>query len=171
MLNRRHSQETIISAFHTAKKYGLKTLAFTMIGFPGEEIKSIQKTYHLLKKSRPDIVQTTIFYPLKRTKLYDMMVQEGLFDPNAEMPDDYYTTNNIELIKYQFLLSNYYLPSFFLNIFLFVRNRKYINRIFLYFINIIKDYRMGGLSLVFYKLTKSVIRKIRSLISFIKQLL
>ncbi len=37
LLNRHHSQETIISAFRTAKKYGLTTHAFTMIGFPGED--------------------------------------------------------------------------------------------------------------------------------------
>ena len=164
LLNRHHSQETIIAAFKTAQKYGLKTTAFTMIGFPGQDYRSIHKTYYILKKAKPDLVQTTIFYPLKRTKLYDMMVQEGLFDPNTEMPIGYYGTNDIELIKYQFLLQYYYLPRFFLNLFLFVRNRNLSNRLFNYFLEIVRKYRIGGISLIVDFFSRILKRKITKLI-------
>jgi radical SAM superfamily enzyme YgiQ (UPF0313 family) len=115
LLNRRHSQETVISAFQTAKKYGISTHAFTMIGFPGETEDSILETYELLKKAQPDTVQTTIFYPLKGTKLLEEVVNKELFDPNTPMPNNYYDVSHLnfpeskkrELLRYQYLLSFY----------------------------------------------------------------
>jgi radical SAM superfamily enzyme YgiQ (UPF0313 family) len=115
LLNRRHSQKTVISAFQTAKKYGISTHAFTMIGFPGETKDSIMETYELLKKAQPDTVQTTIFYPLKGTKLLEEVVNKELFDPNTPMPNNYYDVSHLnfpankqrELLRYQNLLSFY----------------------------------------------------------------
>jgi radical SAM superfamily enzyme YgiQ (UPF0313 family) len=115
LLNRRHSQKTVISAFQTAKKYGISTHAFTMIGFPGETKDSILETYELLKKAQPDTVQTTIFYPLKGTKLLEEVVNRELFDPNTPMPNNYYDVSHLnfteskkrELLRDQYLLSFY----------------------------------------------------------------
>lgn len=115
LLNRHHSQETIISAFQIAKKYGLATHAFTMIGFPGETRQSIKETYKLLRQTQPDTVQTTIFYPLKRTKLFEKVVNEGLFNPKTPMSKGYYgeTSLNLpesqkkELLRWQYILTNY----------------------------------------------------------------
>lgn len=161
LLNRHHSQETIISAFHTARKYGIKTHAFNMIGFPGQDKNSMAKSYQLLKKARPDTVQTTIFYPLKRTQLYDMMVQDGSLSPNAEMVTDYYKTDDMELIEFQFLLTYYYLPRFFLKIYLFVRNWNFLNKWFNIFLDLARKYRQGGLSFIGFILLNALKRKIR----------
>jgi len=115
LLNRHHSQETIINAFQTAKKYGITTYAFTMIGFPGEDRESIKNTYNLLKQAQPDKVQTTIFFPLGKTKLYEKTVREGLFDPRTPMPRHYYDKSCLnfpenkkkELLLWQFIIANY----------------------------------------------------------------
>ncbi len=115
LLNRKHSQETIISAFRTAKKHGLITHAFTMIGFPGEGRDSIKKTYKLVNEVQPEIMQTTIFYPLRKTKLYEKVVGEGLFDAHTPMPTEYYTKSALtfsgnrhrELLLAQYVLTNY----------------------------------------------------------------
>jgi radical SAM superfamily enzyme YgiQ (UPF0313 family) len=115
LLNRHHSQETIINAFQTAKKYGLTTYAFTMIGFPGEDRESIKNTYNLLKQVQPDKVQTTIFFPLGKTKLYEKTVSEGLFDPRTPMPRHYYDKTCLnfpenkkkELLLWQYIIANY----------------------------------------------------------------
>ena len=115
LLNRQHSQETIISAFRTAKKYGLSTHAFTMIGFPGENEDSITKTYELLNKARPDTVQTTIFYPLKGTKLLEDVVKSGLFDPSTPLPNNYYDGSRLnfpESKKRQLFRSQYFLSFY-----------------------------------------------------------
>ena len=112
-LNRHHSQEVIVSAFRTARKYGLSTHAFTMVGFPGEDKQSINKTYELLREVQPDTAQTTIFYPLRKTKLFEEVVKEGLFDPNMAMPNEYYVGTSLnfpeakkkELLRYRYLLT------------------------------------------------------------------
>lgn len=114
-LNRRHSRQAVISAFRTAKKHGLTTHAFTMIGLPGEDRNSLRKTFSVLRDAQPDTVQTTIFYPLRGTKLYEEVVDEGLFDPTTPMPDNYYTrsylsipeSKNKELLRWQYILTNY----------------------------------------------------------------
>jgi radical SAM superfamily enzyme YgiQ (UPF0313 family) len=115
LLNRHHSQETIINAFQTAKKYGLTTYAFTMIGFPDEDRESIKNTFNLLKQAQPDKVQTTIFFPLGKTKLYEKTVSEGLFDPRTPMPRHYYDKSCLnfsvnkkrELLLWQYIIANY----------------------------------------------------------------
>lgn len=115
LLNRNHSQETIISSFRIAKKHGLVTHAFTMIGFPGEGRNSIKETYRLLRKVQPDTVQTTIFYPLRGTELFEKVVNEELFDAKTPMPNNYYEGSCLylpeskkkELLRCQYLLTNY----------------------------------------------------------------
>lgn len=117
-LNRHHSQETIISAFKTARKHGIGTYAFTMVGFPGESRQSIIETYKVLKEARPDTIQTTTFFPLKGSKLFDKVVAEGLFDPQTPMPKSYYgasalrldKSEQMELSQRQYLLANYKNP-------------------------------------------------------------
>jgi len=161
LLNRRHSNETIISAFRMAHKYRIKTHAFTMIGFPGESRNSIDKTYQIVKKAKPDTVQTTIFFPLKHTKLYDLMVQNGLINSDIEMPQNYYETQDSDLLKYQFLISYYYLPPLFLKIFLSIQKHNILVRIFFNFLKIVRNYRYGGISLVIFSILNTFRRKFR----------
>lgn len=113
-LNRHHSQETIINAFHTARKHGLITSAFTMIGFPDEDEQSLIKSFHLIRTAHPDFIQTTIFHPLRGTKLYETVIANGLFDALSPMPNDYYGFSSLNfpqkqkkaLKQWQYLLSN-----------------------------------------------------------------
>jgi radical SAM superfamily enzyme YgiQ (UPF0313 family) len=162
LLNRHHSNETIISAFRIARKYHIKTHAFTMIGFPGENRNSIDKTYQIVKKAKPDTVQTTIFFPLKHTKLYDLMVQTGLISPDIEMPHNYYETENVDLIKNQFLISYYYLPRFFLNLYSSIQKHNFLVRIYFNFLKLVRNYRYGGISLVLFSLLNTFRRKLRA---------
>lgn len=149
LLNRHHSQERIISAFRTAKKYGLFTHAFTMIGFPNEDIRSIKETYLLLKKAKPDTVQATIFYPLRGTKLFEYVVNEGLFDPDTPMPDSYYVAPSLNfpesMKKYfsicQDLLSNYNSRSTGLHFFILSLNSSFLYRVFLLFLRLYRKLR------------------------------
>ena len=115
LLHRRHSQQTIISAFQTAKKHALTTHAFTMVGFPGQDRHSIMETFKLLKQVRPDTVQATIFYPLRGTKLRETVTADELFDPNTPMPNRYYGESSLnfpkekkrELLRCQYLMVNF----------------------------------------------------------------
>lgn len=115
LLNRRHSQQAIISAFRVAKEHGLTTFAFTMVGFPGEDRHSIRETFRLLKESGPDTVQASTFYPLAGTKLRELVVAQGLFNPRSSAPERYYFESTLnypkkkqkELLRYQYLIVNY----------------------------------------------------------------
>ncbi|MFC1907290.1 B12-binding domain-containing radical SAM protein [Chloroflexota bacterium] len=115
LLGRHHSNETIISAFKTAKKYNLTTHAFTMVGYPDQDRHSIKETYRLIREAQPDTVQTSIFYPLRGTKLYEKVVEEGLFDPKTPMPKEYYSASCLnypkrwkeELLRWEYFLANY----------------------------------------------------------------
>jgi radical SAM superfamily enzyme YgiQ (UPF0313 family) len=120
LLQRNYAQETVRNAFDTSRRYGLTTHAFTMIGFPGEDLQSFKKTFALLKEIQPDTVQTTIFYPLKKTKLYEKVVSENLFDPQTPMPQNYYGESSLLLTESekrsikrgQYLLNYYNNPLF-----------------------------------------------------------
>lgn len=115
LLNRRLSTEKIVSAFRASRKYGITSHAFTIIGFPHESDDSAKETFKLLKEARPDTAQTTIFYPLRKTKLYDIVVEEGLFNPDSPMPNRYYYGSSLEfskekkreLLRSQYLLANF----------------------------------------------------------------
>lgn len=130
LLNRMHSQETIISAFKTAKKYKIHAHAFTMIGFPGETRETIFKTLQLLKQARPDSVQTTTYYPMKGTDLYDYLLQEGIFNPAHSVIDTFYGESYLnldkehksKLFKYHMLLTHYKSPIVFLMVKLDLNN-------------------------------------------------
>jgi len=164
VLNRYHTQDRIISAFHTAKKYGIKTHAFTMIGIPGQDIESINKTYQMVKEVQPTTVQTSVFYPLKRTRLFDMLVQQGKFDPKESMTRGYFETDDIDMIKHQFLITNYYLPRFMLHMLFFARRRRITKRLFDFFLHLVVYYRYWGiLSTVRYFFTVGI-RKVRKII-------
>jgi radical SAM superfamily enzyme YgiQ (UPF0313 family) len=150
LLNRRHSQESIIAAFQNARRYGLTTHAFTMIGFPGEGKQSILETYRLLKAAQPDTVQTTIFFPIKRTKLYKQVVRDGLFDPQTPPPQSYYRKSLLslpesqqkELIRYQYLLTSY--DSRLMYFFAYVQPSEFVFRIFVFSQKFLKRFRKKG---------------------------
>lgn len=72
ILKRNMSDAQIIKAFHSAKKAGLKTYSFNMIGIPFETKQSIKKTIELNKKCKPDYVGVSIFTAFKGTKIYEI---------------------------------------------------------------------------------------------------
>lgn len=154
LLDRRHSNETIISAFRTAKKYGLTTHAFTMIGLPGQDRHSIEETYRLIRETQPDTVQTTIFYPLRGTKLYEKVVEEELFDPKTHMPEGYYGESCLkfsrswkeELLRWQFLLARYNSRFPGLRFFVIVQPSQLVFRIFVLAHQVYETFKREGFS-------------------------
>jgi radical SAM superfamily enzyme YgiQ (UPF0313 family) len=72
VLKRGMTDEQIINTFHAAKKAGLKTYSFNMIGIPFETKESIKKTIELNKKCEPDYVGVSIFNAFKGTEIYEV---------------------------------------------------------------------------------------------------
>lgn len=77
MMGRLMSDRTVLDAFHKARRKGLKTWSFAMVGLPFENRRMILKTLWLNWRCRPDFVMASIFYPLKGTELGDVCYQKG----------------------------------------------------------------------------------------------
>ncbi|MDO8601336.1 MAG: radical SAM protein [bacterium] len=83
VLNRQINNRDLIELFETAKKVGLKTCSFNMVGIPGETKKSIQESINLNVRLRPDIMNVTIFYPYLGTILGERCLRDGLIKSDS----------------------------------------------------------------------------------------
>lgn len=60
-----------------AKSYGIETGMFLMWGFEDESVEDIAMTIEHVKKANPDLVLTTVSYPIKGTEYFDRMAEQG----------------------------------------------------------------------------------------------
>ncbi len=86
-INKGFSVEQIISAFDLTKKIGIKTLAFFMVGLPGETKTTIQETIDLSKKIRPDFVSWGILIVHPGSDFFKL-IQEGKYPGKLKMLDE-----------------------------------------------------------------------------------
>ncbi len=84
ILNRRDTEEEIIRAFALLKKAGIRTLAFNMIGLPFETRETYMKTVELNRRADVQVPQIGFFFPFKRTRLRDIAIENGFYDPADE---------------------------------------------------------------------------------------
>jgi len=84
MLKRVDSEEDIIRAFSLMKDVGIRTSAFVMLGIPFETRETYKDTVELVKKSDAQYPCPGFFYPFEGTKLRDISIKEGFFDPEDE---------------------------------------------------------------------------------------
>lgn len=85
VLNRNIKDADIIRAFNYAKEYGLETMSFNMIGFPGETKNSIRKTVELNKTIKPTHAQVSVFYPYAGTPLGELCREKGYIEDESSM--------------------------------------------------------------------------------------
>jgi len=69
--------ERVEEAFRLAKKAGLETWAFFMIGLPGEDEETIKETIRFVKKIKPDIAKFHILKPYPGTEVYETLRSRG----------------------------------------------------------------------------------------------
>lgn len=84
VLNKNISLDQALKTFKITKKLGIDTLAYFMLGAPGETQKDILKTIDFAKKLQPDFVQFTLLTPFPGTKIYGQALTEKVF------PTDYW---------------------------------------------------------------------------------
>jgi radical SAM superfamily enzyme YgiQ (UPF0313 family) len=92
ILKRNFSNEDIVNTFDLAKKYGVRTFSFNMLGVPGETAATIQDTIELNRRIRPDVMQVTTFYPYEHTELGEMCFKNGYVEKTHE---DHYMEKSI----------------------------------------------------------------------------
>jgi radical SAM superfamily enzyme YgiQ (UPF0313 family) len=86
VLNRKGSNRAIIRAFETFRKYGIHASAFGMLGLPYETRELVFETVDLFRKCKPRTYAVGIFKPYLGSRLRDLSIKEGFFDPAN---DDY----------------------------------------------------------------------------------
>ena len=89
LLDRHMSQQHIISAFLMAKKVGIPSYSFNMVGLPNETRKDIFSTIELNSRGKVDEVQVTIFFPFKGTRLEQYVEDNNLFDQKEQLSSYY----------------------------------------------------------------------------------
>lgn len=85
ILKRNYSNDNITSAVACARKYGIKTTLYVMIGLPGETAADFQETLEVSRRCRPDATIHNIFYPYPGTELAYLCEEEGLFDRRIDI--------------------------------------------------------------------------------------
>jgi anaerobic magnesium-protoporphyrin IX monomethyl ester cyclase len=77
VLLKNFTDEQIKTVFGLAKKYGIKTQSFNMIGIPGETLQNVFETININKELRPDRVLCTVFMPFPGTELGEKCLEKG----------------------------------------------------------------------------------------------
>ncbi len=84
VLNRRTTDDVLTRAFDVPRALGVRTLAFTMVGVPGQDRASLRQSWRMLRRLRPHAARVSIFRPMKGTPLYDDCVRRGMYDPQHD---------------------------------------------------------------------------------------
>ena len=78
--------EQVTRAFEITHEVGIQTVAYFMIGSPGETPETIKETIDLAKKLDPDFAQFSISTPFPGTELFNLANSDGLVSKDW---DDY----------------------------------------------------------------------------------
>lgn len=79
---RRTKVEDLKRAFKIIQEYGLRTTAYTMIGFPTETREEVFQTIELVRSVDLDVSIMSIFFPFKGTPLRDLCIEKGYIRGN-----------------------------------------------------------------------------------------
>ena len=94
-MDRRVQAKQVQAMTIAAKKKGIETGTFIMLGYPGETEEDIFLTLDHLKKANPDLFTITVAYPIKGTGLY-----EDIKDRITLQPDWFSSTDrDIDFIR------------------------------------------------------------------------
>jgi len=73
LLDKRSAVEDVEAAFAAARRVGLMTVAFFLIGCPGETEEDLEMTVALMKRIRPTMIQVAFFTPYPGSPCYREM--------------------------------------------------------------------------------------------------
>lgn len=83
LLRRVDTEEEIIRAFGLLKKYGIRSSSFNMLAIPRETRQTYQATVAINRQAGVQYPNAGFFYPFEGTRLREISIQEGFFDPEA----------------------------------------------------------------------------------------
>jgi anaerobic magnesium-protoporphyrin IX monomethyl ester cyclase len=80
ILQRRMTNEKIVTAIETAHHHGLHTSVFLMIGLPDETHEDVMATIRLMARAKPGRYRWSFFFPYPGTKAYELSVEGNYID-------------------------------------------------------------------------------------------
>jgi radical SAM superfamily enzyme YgiQ (UPF0313 family) len=84
LFNRRDTEEDVIRAFALLKKAGIRSLAFNMLAVPFETRETYFRTIELNRRAEPQVAQIGFFFPFPGTRLREIAIANGFYNPNEE---------------------------------------------------------------------------------------
>ncbi|VAX21465.1 hypothetical protein MNBD_NITROSPINAE04-1886 [hydrothermal vent metagenome] len=102
VLNRKMTNDKIIKAFQDAKKAGLKTKSYNIVGFPHETKALHQETIKLNRELNPDSLVCYIFNPYPGTGLYDVSIRDGFLKPEQLEEEGFISRTDTPLVMPDF---------------------------------------------------------------------
>ncbi len=88
VLNRDYSNEQILQAAKTARKYNIDISLFNMVGLPTETPSDFHKTLEINQLVQPSFHATSIFFPYPGTELADLCQQLNLMPKEINTKDE-----------------------------------------------------------------------------------
>jgi radical SAM superfamily enzyme YgiQ (UPF0313 family) len=116
LYGRTMTNESIVSAFRTARAHGLKTYSFNMVGAPGETFRDYLETVRLNRRIMPDAFQITTYYPFPGSALYDKAAADGLIDHTGHA-DNYLSHSLLSMKQFPKWQIRYASESFALRVY------------------------------------------------------
>lgn len=95
--NRQITLEQIKNAYGIIHKYGIRSNAYTMIGFPTETRKDVFETINLIRDINPNISVMSVFYPFKGVPLRQFCIDKGYINGDEKAK----TFTDISILKNQ----------------------------------------------------------------------
>jgi radical SAM superfamily enzyme YgiQ (UPF0313 family) len=95
ILGRNIPTEKIIEAFRLARKYGIRTGSFNIIGLPEEDLSALWDTINLNREIQPERIMCTVYMPFHGTKLGERCIEEGWLEHPIDDSEIYYTNTTI----------------------------------------------------------------------------
>ena len=83
VLERVETTEEIVSAFGIMNDAGIRTVSYNMLALPFETKETYKETVELNARSGVQVPYADFFYPFEGTKLRDISIQNGYFDPEC----------------------------------------------------------------------------------------
>lgn len=103
-MDRRVDAHQVEEMIREARRQGVETGTFIMLGYPGEEEEDIRLTLEYLKRANPDLFTITIAYPIKGTSLYeevkDKLVEDLDWFTTTDRDNDFERAYNRSYYEY-----------------------------------------------------------------------
>jgi len=85
LIDKRIQYESIIKSFKLLNEKKLNSLAYIIVGLPGENNVTHAKTVSLLAETLPYLIRATFYVPIPNTPLYDYCAKNDMLNSNIDI--------------------------------------------------------------------------------------